>query len=110
MIAPGAWLGVLGGGQLGRMFAMAAHRLGYRVMVLDPDPLSTAGSVADRHVCAAPDDPTAPAEMARICAAVTVETENASTAALERLARDVVVSPAAHCVAIRRAAYRRVWK
>ena len=100
MIAPGAWLGVLGGGQLGRMFAMAAHRLGYRVMVLDPDPLSTAGSVAERHVCAALDDPTALAEMARICAAVTVETENAPTAALERLARDVVVSPAAHCVAI----------
>ena len=100
MIAPGAWLGVLGGGQLGRMFAMAAHRLGYRVMVLDPDPLSTAGAVADRHVCAALDDRTALDEMARICAAVTVETENAPTPALEHLARDVVVSPAAHCVAI----------
>ena len=100
MIAPDAWLGVLGGGQLGRMFAMAAHRLGYRVMVLDPDPVSTAGAVADRHVCAALDDPMALAEMARICAAVTVETENVPIPALERLARDVVVSPAAHCVAI----------
>lgn len=100
MIAPGAWLEVLGGGQLGRMFAMAAHRLGYRVMVLDPDPLSTAGAVADRHVCAALDDPIALAEMARICAAVTVEAENAPTSALEHLAREVVVSPAAHCVAI----------
>jgi len=100
MIAPDAWLGVLGGGQLGRMFAMAAHRLGYRVMVLDPDPLSTAGAVADGHLCAALDDATALDEVARICAAVTVETENAPTAALERLARDVVVSPAAHCVAI----------
>ena len=100
MIAPGAWLGVLGGGQLGRMFAMAAHRLGYRVMVLDPDPQSSAGAVADRHVCAALDDATALHEMAQICAAVTVETEDAPTAALERLARDVVVSPAAKSVAI----------
>jgi 5-(carboxyamino)imidazole ribonucleotide synthase len=82
------------------MFAMAAHRLGYRVMVLDPDPLSTAGAVADRHVCAALDDPMALAEMARICAAVTVETENVPVPALERLAREVVVSPAPHCVAI----------
>ncbi len=100
MIAPGAWLGVLGGGQLGRMFAMAAHRLGYRVMVLDPDPHSSAGAVADRHVCAALDDASALNEMARMCAAVTVETENAPTAALERLARDVAVSPAANSVAI----------
>jgi len=100
MIAPDAWLGVLGGGQLGRMFAMAAHRLGYRVMVLDPDSLSTAGAVADRHLCAALDDAAALDEMARICAAVTVETENAPTTALERLAHDVVVRPAAHCVAI----------
>ena len=100
MIAPGAWLGVLGGGQLGRMFAMAAHRLGYRVMVLDPDPLSTAGAVADKHLCAALDDAAAHDEIVRTCAAVTVETENAPISALERLARDVVVCPAAHCVAI----------
>ena len=100
MIAPGAWLGVLGGGQLGRMFAMAAHSLGYLVMVLDPDPLSTAGAVADKHLCADLDDAAALDEIVRTCAAVTVETENAPTAALERLARDVVVSPAAHCVAI----------
>jgi len=100
MIAPGAWLGVLGGGQLGRMFAMAAHQLGYRVMVLDPDPASTAGAVADRHLCAALDDAAALDEMARTCAAVTVETENAPTAAMQRLAGEVVVSPGAHCVAI----------
>ena len=100
MIAPDAWLGVLGGGQLGRMFAMAAHRLGYRVMVLDPDPLSIAGVVADRHLCAALDDAEALDEMAHVCAAVTVETENAPVPALERLARDVVVSPSAFCVGI----------
>ena len=75
MIAPGAWLGVLGGGQLGRMFTMAAHRLGYRVMVLDPDPQSTAGAVADTHLCAELDDASALNELTRICAGVTVETE-----------------------------------
>lgn len=100
MINPGAWLGVLGGGQLGRMFTLAAHRLGYRVMVLDPDPLSVAGAVADRHLCAALDHGPALDEMAQVCVAVTLETENAPVAALERLERDVVVSPAASALAI----------
>ena len=100
MIAPGAWLGVLGGGQLGRMFAMAAHRLGYRIVVLDPDLHSTAGSVADWHLCAPLDDAAALAEMARTCSAVTIETENAPVASIERLARDVGVSPPATAVAI----------
>ena len=50
MIKPGAWLGLLGGGQLGRMFTMAAQSLGYRVCVLDPSDHSPAGTVADRHI------------------------------------------------------------
>ena len=50
MIAPGAWLGMLGGGQLGRMWVHAAQSLGYRCMVLDPDPNSPAGAAADRHL------------------------------------------------------------
>ena len=82
------------------MFAMAAHRLGYRVVVLDPDPDGIAAAVADRHLCAPLDDPGALDQLARMCAAVTVETENAPSRSLERLARDTVVSPAAHCVAI----------
>ena len=49
MIMPDATLGVLGGGQLGRMFTLAAHSMGYRVWVLDPDPNSPAGNMADRH-------------------------------------------------------------
>nr|HNH30176.1 5-(carboxyamino)imidazole ribonucleotide synthase [bacterium] len=49
MIKPGSTLGMLGGGQLGRMFTMAAHAMGYRVIVLDPDPQSPAGHIADRH-------------------------------------------------------------
>jgi 5-(carboxyamino)imidazole ribonucleotide synthase len=100
MIAPGAWLGVLGGGQLGRMFAMAAQRMGYRVLVLDPDPDSSAGATADRHLCAALDDAAALEQMARLCAAVTVETENAPVPALEELARTLPLSPQPHCVAI----------
>jgi 5-(carboxyamino)imidazole ribonucleotide synthase len=51
-IPPGAWLGLLGGGQLGRMFCMAAQSLGYRVAVLDPGDHSPAGTVADRHLAA----------------------------------------------------------
>ena len=57
MIAPGSWLGVIGGGQLGRMFAHAAQRMGYRVAVLDPDPNCPAGAVADRHFITPYDDP-----------------------------------------------------
>ena len=49
-LPPGSWLGVLGGGQLGRMFSMAAQSLGYRVCVLDPSAQSPAGRVADRHL------------------------------------------------------------
>ena len=59
MIAPGAWLGLLGGGQLGRMFCMAAQSLGYKVVVLDPGAASPAGSVADRHLRADYQDPAA---------------------------------------------------
>lgn len=49
-LPPGSWLGVLGGGQLGRMFCQAAQRLGYRVCVLDPDADGIAARVADHHI------------------------------------------------------------
>src|SRR5690606_26099629 len=58
VLMPGEWLGMLGGGQLGRMFCHAAQRLGYKVAVLDPDPLSPAGAVAELHIQAAYDDVT----------------------------------------------------
>ncbi|MGZ9032650.1 MAG: 5-(carboxyamino)imidazole ribonucleotide synthase, partial [Burkholderiaceae bacterium] len=51
-IPPGSWLGLLGGGQLGRMFCMAAQSLGYKVCVLDPGADSPAGAVADDHIAA----------------------------------------------------------
>ncbi|MHB1748962.1 MAG: 5-(carboxyamino)imidazole ribonucleotide synthase, partial [Acidithiobacillus sp.] len=59
MILPGATLGILGGGQLGQMFTLAARRMGYGVWVLDPDPNCPAAVVADRHLCAAYEDTTA---------------------------------------------------
>ena len=56
VILPPATLGMLGGGQLGRFFVLAAHELGYKVWVLDPDTNSPAGKAADRHLCAAYED------------------------------------------------------
>jgi 5-(carboxyamino)imidazole ribonucleotide synthase len=99
-IPPGAWLGLLGGGQLGRMFCMAAQSLGYKVVVLDPGAHSPAGSVADRHIEADYLDAPALAELARLAAAATTEFENVPAAALEFLARNARVTPAAASVAI----------
>ncbi|MDP1672959.1 MAG: 5-(carboxyamino)imidazole ribonucleotide synthase, partial [Burkholderiales bacterium] len=76
MIFPDAMLGMLGGGQLGRMFTLAAHSMGYRVTVLDPDPLSPAGAIADVHLKAAYQDVEALQQLADTCAAVTTEFEN----------------------------------
>ncbi|HEX6104264.1 MAG TPA: 5-(carboxyamino)imidazole ribonucleotide synthase [Gemmatimonadales bacterium] len=100
MILPGATLGVLGGGQLGRMFAWRARVLGYRVAVLDPDPTSPAGQVADCHLAEAYDDPAALDRLASTCAAVTTEFENVPAASLERLAASVPVRPAPGAVAV----------
>jgi len=100
MIAPGAWLGLLGGGQLGRMFCMAAQSLGYKVIVLDPGAASPAGSVADRHLAADYQDPAALRELADVAAAATTEFENVPAAALDYLARSLRVTPAAASVAI----------
>jgi 5-(carboxyamino)imidazole ribonucleotide synthase len=100
MIAPGAWLGLLGGGQLGRMFTMAAQSMGYRVVVLDPGKDSPAGSVADEHIAADYIDPAALEQLARRCAAATTEFENVPAEALSYLARHCVVSPAAQSVAV----------
>jgi 5-(carboxyamino)imidazole ribonucleotide synthase len=97
---PGAWLGLLGGGQLGRMFCMAAQRLGYRVCVLDPGADSPAGAVADDHLRADYLDETALRELAHRCRAVTTEFENVPAAALRLLAGQCVLRPAAAAVAV----------
>jgi 5-(carboxyamino)imidazole ribonucleotide synthase len=100
VILPPAMLGMLGGGQLGRYFVIAAHEMGYRVTVLDPDRNSPAGRIADVHLCAAYDDAAALDEMARSCAAVTTEFENVPASTLEQLAQSLPVHPAAAAVAI----------
>ncbi len=102
MILPGATLGLLGGGQLGRYFTIAARNAGYGVWVLDPDPSAPAAAFATRHLCAAYDDPPALAELGAGCAVVTTEFENAPAAALQALANDhgVPVRPPAAAVGV----------
>ena len=75
IIAPGSTIGILGGGQLGRMTAMAARVLGYQVHVLDPDAQCAASAVADRVVAAKFDDADAAADLASHCDVVTLEIE-----------------------------------
>lgn len=98
-ILPPAMLGILGGGQLGRMFTVAAKQMGYRVTVLDPDPDAPAAAFADRHIVAAYDDFNALAEMS-LCAAVTTEFENVNAQAMRALAEATRVSPSGDCVEI----------
>ncbi len=86
-------IGIIGGGQLGRMLAMAAARLSYRVVVLEPQADCPAAQVANRQIVAAYDDPAALAELAAACDVVTYEFENVPVAAAEALARDVTVYP-----------------
>jgi 5-(carboxyamino)imidazole ribonucleotide synthase len=100
VILPGATVGVVGGGQLGRMFTLRALSLGYRVVVLDPDPQSPAGAVASRHIRATYVDPAALSDMASTCAAVTTEFENVPAETLEALGRSAVVRPPVAAVAI----------
>ncbi|MER1967754.1 5-(carboxyamino)imidazole ribonucleotide synthase [Castellaniella sp. GW247-6E4] len=99
-LPPGAWLGVLGGGQLGRMFCQAAQAMGYRVAVLDPAASCPAGMVADEHIRAAYDDAAALDCLARRCAAVTTEFENVPADSLRRLARGCVAAPSGDAVAV----------
>jgi 5-(carboxyamino)imidazole ribonucleotide synthase len=100
VILPGATLGVLGGGQLGRMFALRARTMGYSVVVLDPDAGSPAGQVADWHVQAHYTDAAGLEAMAEKCAGVTIEFENVPAESLERLARAVPVRPGAAAVRV----------
>ncbi len=99
-IPPGGWLGLLGGGQLGRMFCHAAQSLGYKVAVLDPAEQCPAGMVADMHIRAAYDDAAGLTRLAEICTAVTTEFENVPADSLRLLADRCRVSPAADAVAI----------
>ena len=100
-ILPPATLGMLGGGQLGRFFVIAARQMGYRVWVLDPDPKSPAGQLADRHLCADYLDEKALNEMAKGVAAVSTEFENVPAASLEFFCkRGLPVRPGPKAVAV----------
>jgi 5-(carboxyamino)imidazole ribonucleotide synthase len=100
VILPGATLGLLGGGQLGRMFTVAARTLGYRVTVLDPDAASPAAEFATGHLNTSYTDPAALDELARTCAAVTTEFENAPAEALNSIAARTIVRPSGDAVAV----------
>ena len=99
-LLPGATLGVLGGGQLGRMFVHAAQAMGYSTAVLDPDAHSPAGRVSHHHIRADYGDAAGLAALARVSDAITTEFENVPAAALATLAALRPVAPAASAVAI----------
>ncbi|MFN9728203.1 5-(carboxyamino)imidazole ribonucleotide synthase [Acidovorax sp.] len=99
-LLPGSTLGVLGGGQLGRMFVHQAQAMGYFTAVLDADPTSPAGLVSHHHIQTGYEDPAGLAELARVADAVTTEFENVPAAALAALARQRPVSPAASAVSV----------
>jgi len=92
-VLPGGTIGILGGGQLGRMTAMAALSMGYNVHVLDPDPACAARAVAARLVTARFDDADAAADLARGCDVVTLEIEQIGTDAMNAVAAIVPMRP-----------------
>src|SRR5712671_6359744 len=100
LILPGSTVGVLGGGQLGRMFAMAARRLGYRVHTLAPDDDTPTGQVADLEINAAYDDLDAVRAFAKGVDVVTFEFENVSAAAAAAAEEHVIVRPSGHALHI----------
>ena len=99
-LLPGATLGVLGGGQLGRMWSHAAQALGFRTAVLDPDTNSPAGLISHVHVCADYVDATALAHMASQCQAITTEFENVPAEALRQLGVSLPCAPGAEPVSV----------
>ncbi len=102
MILPGAWLGILGGGQLGRMFTHAAQRMGFHVAVFDASPSCPAGQAADRVLGCDPNIPvqTQIADFARLCQAVTLEFENVDAELLEHASQWTCPRPGAHFLSV----------
>ena len=101
VVLPPATIGMMGGGQLGRYALMAARQMGYRTLVVDPDPSAPAAAVADEHLATAYDDPTTLQRLSLDCDVVTTEFENPPAAALEFLAdRGLVVAPSPSAVRV----------
>lgn len=100
IIQPGQYLGMLGGGQLGRMFCHAAQALGYKVVVLEPQAASPAGSVAEQEIVANYDDKAGLDQMLQFTQVVTTEFENVPASSLKHLMFQARVSPSAAAVAV----------
>ncbi|MEK8024612.1 5-(carboxyamino)imidazole ribonucleotide synthase [Pseudaquabacterium rugosum] len=100
VLLPGATLGVMGGGQLGRMFVHAAQSLGYFTAVLDADPVSPAGLVAQYHVQTGYQDEQGLAQLMQRCQAITTEFENVPAGALRTLGAQRPVAPSGDAVAV----------
>src|SRR3569623_338733 len=98
--SPSTWLGVMGGGQRGRMFAHAAQAMGFKVAVLEPASNCPAGHAAEHLLCADYSDRAALGEMGEQCVAVTTEFENVPAQSLALLASSTFVAPSADCVSI----------
>ncbi len=100
-LAPGAAIGIIGGGQLGRMLAQAAARLGFDAIILEPEPESPASRVAAHTIVAAYDDPMALRTLADVATIVTYEFENVPVGAVEGLlALGMEVAPGARALAV----------
>jgi 5-(carboxyamino)imidazole ribonucleotide synthase len=93
-------VGVMGGGQLGRMFVQAAQAMGYFTAVLDPDAQSPAGLISHHHIVTAYDDPEGLQALCAVADAITTEFENVPAQSLQTLAAQRTVAPAAACVAV----------
>jgi 5-(carboxyamino)imidazole ribonucleotide synthase len=110
IISPGSTIGILGGGQLGRMTALAARAMGYRIHVLDPDAECSASPVADRCISAAFDDVDAARELARHCGVVTLEIEQIATEAIEAASAYAPARPSATLVhVVQDRARQKLW-
>ncbi|OPX01853.1 5-(carboxyamino)imidazole ribonucleotide synthase [Geobacillus sp. LEMMY01] len=99
-IVPGQTIGIIGGGQLGRMMALAAREMGFRIAVLDPTPDSPCGQVADIEMMAAYHDLDAIAELARVSDVITYEFENIDARALEWLEANAYVPQGSRLLAV----------
>ena len=98
-LQPGGTIGILGGGQLGRMSAIAARRLGYKVRTFDPSAQACAAGIADEHVTADWTDTAALTRFAQGCGRITLEFENIPPATVEFVARTVPSHPSAQVLA-----------
>jgi 5-(carboxyamino)imidazole ribonucleotide synthase len=102
VILPGSSIGILGGGQLARMLSLAAKPMGYKVIVLDPDPNCPASSVSDSVIAAKFDDVIALEKLASLCDVVTLEFENVPASGLAILEAKVPLRPSARVLEVAR--------